>query len=204
MKGPTLADCCYYERNYKNQKLSKNKASEITEIQPKFHDIELSECSFKNRCSAAQMTSNSKWFSHITNHIRGISLVIAFAPLYLLNSVHFCLFQFHHSKNETVLKKQIHMYLSFINPKTKILLDFSVFVFNTIPTAKIQKWQKLHKSSITLKYDNVASKEVAVLFKRHETQNDWTTLPSISQVFVLWELDLQVILFISLPQKETS
>ena len=44
---PTLADCCYYERKYKKQKLSKNKASEITEIQQKCHDIELSECSFK-------------------------------------------------------------------------------------------------------------------------------------------------------------
>ena len=44
---PTLADCCYYERKYKKQKLSKNKASEITEIQQKWHDIELSECSFK-------------------------------------------------------------------------------------------------------------------------------------------------------------
>ena len=57
---PTLADSCYSEKNYKKQKLSKNKASEITQIQQKCHDIELSECSFKNSCSAAQMTSNSK------------------------------------------------------------------------------------------------------------------------------------------------
>ena len=36
-------------------------------------------------------------------------------------------------KVEIVIKKQVHIYLSFIDPKVKIFRDFRVFVLSFIP-----------------------------------------------------------------------
>ena len=58
----------------------KNENSEITETLQKRQNIEMWECSFKNNWNAVQITSNSKPFCHVANHISGIWVLKAFDP----------------------------------------------------------------------------------------------------------------------------
>ena len=60
--------------------------------------------------------------------------------------------------------------------KIKIFRDFRVFVLSSIPKTKTQKSRKFYKKAIILKYENVASKVVEMLFKWHQTQNHSATL----------------------------
>ena len=46
----------------------------------KTHNTEMWECSFKNIWNAAQITSNSKSFSHVTSHVSGVLVLKAFDP----------------------------------------------------------------------------------------------------------------------------
>ena len=48
------------------------KNSEIMEILQKRHDTKIWECSFKNSWNAVKITSNSKLYSLIANHVAGI------------------------------------------------------------------------------------------------------------------------------------
>ena len=69
-----------------------------------------------------------------------------------------------------MIKKQVHIDLNFINPKIKILRNFRVFVLSPIPKCEnpeiteILKSRK-NKKAIILKYENVSSKAVEMLFK---------------------------------------
>ena len=69
--------------------IPKNENSEITEILQKGHNTEMWECSFKSSWNAAQMTSNSKPFSHIANLVAGIWVLKAFDPPGFINLISF-------------------------------------------------------------------------------------------------------------------
>ena len=45
----------------------------------------------------------------------------------------FVYFSFSTQKVKIVIKKQVHIHLNFINPKTKIIRDFRGFVLSPIP-----------------------------------------------------------------------
>ena len=45
----------------------------------------------------------------------------------------FCYISFNTQKVKIVIKKQVHIYLSFIDPKIKIFRDFRVLVLSSIP-----------------------------------------------------------------------
>ena len=120
----------------------KNENSEITEILQKGYNTEMWECNFKISWNAVQMTSNSKSFSHIANLVAGIWSLKAFDPCGYINLISFLLCQFkdviflvsfNTQKVKIVINKQVHIYLSFIDPKIKIFCDFQVFVLSPIP-----------------------------------------------------------------------
>ena len=76
--------------------IPKNKSSEITEILQKRHNTVIWERSFKNSWNAVQMTSFSKWFSHIAIHVSYLCLLRASDPsrFIKLSFCFSCLFQF--------------------------------------------------------------------------------------------------------------
>ena len=75
--------------------------------------------------------------------------------------------------------KGIHIYLSFIDQKLKIFRDFWVCVTQK---TKTQISRKFCINALMLKWDNVTSKAVEMLFKRHQTRNDSATLVIMWQV----------------------
>ena len=60
--------------------IPKNEHSEMTEILQKCHDTVIWERSFKISWNAVQMTSFSKWFSHIAIHVSYFCLLRASGP----------------------------------------------------------------------------------------------------------------------------
>ena len=64
------------------------------EILQKCYNTEIWECSFKNSWNAVQMTSNSKSFGHIANHVAGIWVLKVFDPSAYINLIIFLLCQF--------------------------------------------------------------------------------------------------------------
>ena len=52
------------------------------------------ECSFKSNWNTVQMTSNSKSFCHIANHVAGIWVLIVFGPYGFFKLSPFSLCQF--------------------------------------------------------------------------------------------------------------
>ena len=74
--------------------IPENENWQITEILQKRHNTEIWECSFKNSWNTVQVTSDSKLFSHIANHVAGFGLLLkAFDPLgqKLINLGYSCL-----------------------------------------------------------------------------------------------------------------
>ena len=63
----------------------------------------------------------------------GICLVRDFDPPIFFKLNPFCLFYFNPQKNKTVIRKQFHIHLSFINPKRNIFLDLQVIFFIPLP-----------------------------------------------------------------------
>ena len=59
-----------------------------------------------------------------------------------------------------VIKKQIHMYLNFVDSKLALFRDFRVFVLSPIP-----KNENLEITERKLKYGNVVSKTIEMMFK---------------------------------------
>ena len=53
---------------------------ESTEMLQKHYHTELWECSFKNSWDVLQITSNQKWFTHISNQAPGVCLLKASNP----------------------------------------------------------------------------------------------------------------------------
>ena len=84
--------------------------SEITEIHLKPQNTELGERNFKNSWNIVQMTSVSKWFSHLANHVPHFFLSRDSDPSSFVVVVYF---SFNTQKVEIVIEKQIHMYLNF-------------------------------------------------------------------------------------------
>ena len=113
----------------------KNENSEITEILRKGHNTETWEYSFKSSWNTVQMKSNSKSFSHIANLVAGIWDLKAFDTCRYITFIP-CYISFNTQKVKIVIKKQVHIYLSFIDPKIKIFNDFRVFVLNPIPKSE--------------------------------------------------------------------
>ena len=60
--------------------IPKNENLEISEILQKCHNTVIWKCSFKNSWNAVQMTSISKWFSHIAIHVSYFCLLKASNP----------------------------------------------------------------------------------------------------------------------------
>ena len=52
----------------------------IVEMLQKRYNTEIRKCTFKNSSNALQITSTSKWFSHISNQVAGICLLRASNP----------------------------------------------------------------------------------------------------------------------------
>ena len=112
--------------SFKTQKIFSekiNKSLEIMEILQNRYSTEIWECSFKDNWNAIQMKSNSKSLNHIANHAAGIWVLKAFDPAELV-FVYF----FNTKAVKIMVKNQIHMNLSIINPKNKGLW-FSGFPF---------------------------------------------------------------------------
>ena len=63
----------------------KNENSEITEILQKRQNTEMWECSFKSNWNAVQITSNSKPFCHVANHVLGILVLKSFGSTGFFN-----------------------------------------------------------------------------------------------------------------------
>ena len=57
-----------------------NENSEITQILQKRQNTDIWDCSFKNNWNAVQITSTSKSFCHVANHVSGIWVLKAFDP----------------------------------------------------------------------------------------------------------------------------
>ena len=92
------------------------------------------ECSFKSSWNGVQMISNSKSISRIANLVAGIWVLKTFDPRGILLWFPFRYVSFDTQKVKIVIKKQVHIHLSFIDPKIKIFRDFQVFVL--IPVLK--------------------------------------------------------------------
>ena len=107
------------------------------------------------------MTSNSKSFSHIANLVAGIWGLKAFDPCGYITLIPFLLCQFTTQKVKIVIKKQVHIYLSFIDPKIKIFRNFRVFILGSIPKNENSEITEILQNAIILKCENV----VEMLFK---------------------------------------
>ena len=85
------------------------------------------------------------YFSKDSNPSRFVNLSLFFVCLFVF-------FSFNVQKVETVIKKQIHIHLNFIDPKIKIFRDFQVFVLSPIPKSKNSEiteiLQKCHNTKI--------------------------------------------------------
>ena len=86
------------------------------------------------------MTSKSKWFSHIVNHVPCVCLLRASDSCRFIRlSLVFVYFRSNAEKIEIVIvRKQIDMNLNFIGPppKKRIFSDFWVFVLSPIPKSE--------------------------------------------------------------------
>ena len=60
--------------------IPKYENSGIAEMLQKRYNTEIRKCTFKNSSNALQITSTSKWFSHISNQVAGICLLRASNP----------------------------------------------------------------------------------------------------------------------------
>ena len=79
------------------------------------------------------------------------------------------------------MKKQIHMYLNFVDSKLGLFRDFLVFVLSPIP-----KNENLEITERKLKYENAVSKTIEIMFKWHQIHKYSLTLFKLSlTLFVL-------------------
>lgn len=73
-------------------------------------------------------------------------------PIYFLSWIRFVCFTFNTQKNKTVIRKQIHIHLSFINPKRNIFVDLQVIFFIPLPqketTEMLEILQERHNTEI--------------------------------------------------------
>ena len=97
------------------------------------------------------MTSTSKSFSHIASLVAGIWGLKAFDPSGYINLISFCYVSFHTQKVKIVIKKKVHIHLSFTDPKIKIFRDSPVFVLSLTPKNENSEITKFHKKTIILK-----------------------------------------------------
>ena len=70
------------------------------------------------------------------------------------------------------------------NSKIKICRDFWVSILSPTPKYENSESTEIYKNAIILNYENVASTEVEMFFKSHQTQNDSHIFPIRYQVFV--------------------
>ena len=93
----------------------KKENSEVKKFLQKHHNTVIWGYSFK--ClKYVQLTSNSKWFNHIVDHVAGICLLRASDLSKFIEFV-FAKVIFDTQKVKIVIMKQIHMHFSFITPK---------------------------------------------------------------------------------------
>ena len=91
----------------------------------------------KKSWNAVKMTSNSKYYSHVANPVAGIWVLTACHHSKLLKINPFLFMSVLTLKKRKIeIEKQIHIYLNLINPKIKIIQDFSVFILSLIPKNK--------------------------------------------------------------------
>ena len=94
-----------YFRVFVLRPIPKYENSEITEMLQKCHNTELWECSFKNSWDVLQITSASKWFTHIPNQVPGVCLLRAPKPSRFIKLSSFSYFSFSTQKVQIVIKK---------------------------------------------------------------------------------------------------
>ena len=120
------------------------------------------------------MTSFSKWFSHLANHVPYLSRDSDNCRFVKLSRF-FCLFVLFISvltlkKLKYWSKTDPHSFV-LCRPKNKRFSVISGFSFWVLyPKTKTQKSLKFYKKVIIPKYKNVASKSVEMRFKWHQTK----------------------------------
>ena len=72
--------------------------------------------------------------------------------------------------------------------KIEIFRDFSVFVLSPIPKNENSEITEIHQHPKILKYENVISRTLEILFKWHHSQNNSATLLIMCHFFVFQEI----------------
>ena len=128
------------------------------------------------------MTSNSKWFSCIADHVAGIRLLRVSDLSRYIDFV-FADVIFDTQKVKIAIIKQIHMHFSFITQKQWFSVVFGFSFWALYPKTKTWKSRKPIKNPEILTCEYVTSKTLEILFKQHQNYNDSATLLIMQQLF---------------------
>ena len=155
--------------------IPKSESSEITEILRNNLNAKIKKCNFKEQLRCSSNHINVSMIQPVPKVLH-ICFPRASNPSRFIKLSSLLFFSFSTQKVEVMIKKQIQMYLNFVDPKIKILRDFRVFVLSPIPKTKNLKSRKFIKNPKILKYENIISKTLQILFKWHYSQNDSATM----------------------------
>ena len=110
-----------------------------------------------------QMTSNSKWFNRIADHVAGICLLRASDLSRFIEFIFAVIFDTQKVKNSDH-KTDLHAFQLY-NLKIMIFHSFWVFVLSPVPKNENSEITETHQKPEILKYEYVTSKTLEILFK---------------------------------------
>ena len=109
------------------------------------------------------MTSNSKWFNRIADHVAGICLLRASDLSRFIEFIFAVIFDTQKVKNSDH-KTDLHAFQLY-NLKIMIFHSFWVFVLSPVPKNENSEITETHQKPEILKYEYVTSKTLEILFK---------------------------------------